>query len=58
MSGEMPSDVDGTREDEWDQGEDKENVLDEASVYNAKTLAKVRETEWSKDVHQQQWDDF
>ena len=58
MSGEMPEDIDGAREEEWDQGMSKEEVLEEASVYNARMLEKVKENEWSKDVHDQQWADY
>ena len=57
MSGEMPGDIEGVREEEWDQGWSKEEVQEIAGTVNASTLAKVRETEWSGEVHQQQCDD-
>ena len=58
VSGEMPSDIQGVREYAWDQGMSKEGVMLEAGLYNARTLEKVRETEWAQDVHGQQWADF
>ena len=46
MTGEMISDAGGLREEAWDQGHRKEDVLPEAMSINKRTLAKVRENEW------------
>ena len=57
MTGEMVNDCGGLRDGDWDQGMKKEDVVKEAMKYNASMLTKVRENEWSKDVHDQQWED-
>ena len=57
MTGEMPDDCGGPREGEWFQGLTKEEVMVDAMAYNQATLKRVRENEWSPDVHKQQWED-
>ena len=58
MTGETCDRCERWREEEWQQGWAKEEILAPAILCYTRMLAKVRETEWSKDMHPQHWDDI